>query len=451
MGEVEAVLRDIRDEAVRTVDLRFSDLAGRWRHVGLEAADVTAALLSDGLLIDGSAIPGWREVTESDLLLKPDLAARHLDPFAAQPTLALVCDAAEPGGGLGYERCPRSAAARAEAWLARSRIADGVRVGVELDFLVADRVAVEAERDGAGYRLPPVERRRGHAFLAMPPTDATADIRAEIASTLKGLGLAGLRHAHGVGPGQCSLTFGAGGLVATADRVQLARHAAGQVAASYGKVASFLARPLAGQPGSGLRVHLALWQGERPVFAGTGYADLSPTCLHFIAGLIAHTKALNAFTNPATNSYRRLRPGQGEPVLLGYAAHNRSAAIRIPYAAMPAGKRVELRFPDPLANPYLAFAAALMAGLDGIERKLEPGDAVDRNLYDLAPAEREDLAAVAGSLDEALDALEADHDFLTRGEVVPLDLIEAYVRLKRDEAEQVARAPHPLEALLYGE
>jgi glutamine synthetase len=450
MGEVERLLGIIRDEAVRTVDLRFTDLAGRWRHVGLEASDVTAALLTDGLLIDGSAVPGWREVTESDLLLKPDLAAFHLDPFAAQPTLAVVCDAAEPGSGIGYERDPRSAAARAEAWLARSRLADVVRVGVDLDFLIADRVAIEPERDGAGYRMPPVER-AGPAFLAMPPRDATADIRAELASMLKGLGLTGVRHAHAAGAGQCSLTFGAGGLVETADRLQLVRYAASQVAASYGKTASFLARPLAGQPGAGLRLHLALRQGERAVFAGTGYADLSQACLQFIGGVMAHARALNAFTNPSTNSYRRLRPGQGEPVLLGYAAHNRSAAIRIPYAAEPAGKRIELRFPDPLANPYLAFTAVLMAGLDGIERRLEPGDAMDRNLYDLDPAERGDIAAVAGSLEEALSALEADHDFLTHGDVVPLDLIEAYIRLKRDEAEQVARAPHPLEVALYGE
>lgn len=451
MGEVDAVLGAIRDESVRTVDLRFTDLAGRWRHVGLEAGDVTAALLSDGLLIDGSAVPGWREVTESDLLLKPDLAARHLDPFAAQPTLALFCDAAEPGTGIGYERDPRSAAARAEAWLARSRIADTVRVGVDLDFHLVEQVTVERQGDGAGYRMPPVEHRRGRAFLAMPPLDATADIRAELATMLKGLGLPGLRHAHAAGAGQCSLTFGAGGLVETADRLQLVRYAAGQVAASYGKAASFLARPLAGQPGSGLRLHLALRQGERAVFAGTGYADLSQACLQFLAGIIAHARALNAFTNPSTNSYRRLRPGQGEPVLLGYAAHNRSAAIRIPYAAEPAGKRIELRFPDPLANPYLAFSAVLLAGLDGIERKLEPGDAIDRNLYDLDAAESAELPAVAGSLEEALAALEADHDFLTRGDVVPLDLIEAYVRLKRGEAEQVARAPHPLEVALYGE
>ncbi len=449
MNDVETLLKTIADEQVRSVDFRFTDMVGRWRHRAVEARDVDAALLRDGLMIDGSAVPGWRDITESDLLLKPDLDSVFLDPFAAQPTLVIVCDGAEPGSGIGYERDARSAAVRAEAWLARTRIADRTLVGVDLGFHMFDGFRAEAGPRSSSYSVQASEVDGG--YLALPPLDPAADIRAEMATVLKGLGMAQLRHGHGAGLALNELGFAAGGLVETADRLQLARYVATQVGASYGKTVTFLPKPLPDQQGAALRLHLSLWQGERAIFAGNGYADLSPACLHFIAGVMTHAKALNAFTNPTTNSYRRLRPGQDEPALLAYAAHNRSTAIRIPYAAKANGKRIEVRFPDPMANPYLAFTAVLMAGLDGIERKLEPGDAMDRNLYDLPRAETEDLHRVAGSLGEALDALDADHDFLTRGEVLPADLIEAYVGVKRAELERVERAPHPIEAVLWGQ
>ena len=448
MSNVETVLRAIADENVRSVDFRFTDLAGRWRHRAVEARDVDAALLAEGLMIDGSAVPGWRDITQSDLLLKPDLGRTFLDPFAAQPTLAIVCDGAEPGSGIGYERDPRSAAVRAETWLARTRHADRALVGVDLGFHLFDGLRAEVGPRGGSYLVQGGEAEEG--YLALPPGDPAADIRAEMATVLKGLGLAQLRHGHGAGFGHNELGFAAGGLVETADRLQLVRYVATQVGASYGKTVTWLPKPLADQPGAALRIHLSLWQGERAMFAGTGYADLSQPCLHFIAGVMTHAKALNAFTNPTTNSYRRLRPGQDEPALLAFAAHNRSAAIRIPYAARPNGKRIEVRFPDPCANPYLAFTAVLMAGLDGIERKLEPGDAMDRNLYDLPHGESEDLGRVAGSLAEALEALETDREFLTRGEVLPDDLIEAYIRVKRGEIERVERMPHPMEVRLWG-
>ena len=287
------------------------------------------------------------------------------------------------------------------------------------------------------------------AYLALPPADQTADIRAEIASVMAGLGVSGLKHAHGRSAAQSWICCGTGGLVAAADRVQTLKYAIHQVAASYGKVATFMAKPVADAPGSGMSVHQALWRDGRPTFAGQGYADLSQLCLQFVAGLMAHARALNAFTNATTNSYKRLRPGQDEPTLIAYAAHNRSAAVRIPYAAQAQDKRVELRFPDPCANPYLAFTAILMAGLDGIERKLEPGDAMDRNLYDLRPEEADDLASVSRSLGEALDALAADHEFLTRGDVMPTDLVEAYIEVKRRECDLVERTPHPVEFQLY--
>ncbi len=458
----EAFLERVRAEGVKTVDFRFTDLAGRWRHVAREAGGLDALTLREGVFIDGSSVPGWRDVTEADLLLRPDLPSAFPDPFSAQPTLVLFCDGTEPGTGLGYERDPRSAALRAEAHLKGWRHADELRVAAELACFLFDDVKVELEPLRAGYRLEAGDHRATPAaagsgrrprpdapYLAAPPADPWADLRAEVATVLAGLGVGAIRHAHGRGCGQNELGFGTDGLVRTADRLQLARHVFHQVAASYGKVATFMPKPVLDEPGSGLNVHASLWQGGKPVFAGQGYADLSALSLHFVGGIMAHARALNAFTNPTTNSYKRLAPGRDEPTLLAYAAHNRSAAVRIPYAARAEMKRIEIRFPDPTANPYLAFAAILMAGLDGIEKKLEPGDAMDRNLYDLRPEESDDLPSVSRSLDEALDALEADHEFLARGDVVPPDLVQAYVEVKRRECEVVARAPHPVEFQLY--
>jgi len=469
MAEASGIIERIREEGVKVVDFRFTDLVGRWRHVAHEAGGLDAETLREGVFIDGSAVPGWRDVTESDLLLKPDLGSAFSDPFSAQPTLVLFCDGTEPGTGLGYERDPRSAAGRAEAHLRGFRHADEVRLAAELAFFLFDAIRIELGPLQASYRLEASEHasaaaarggggaaaRDGHrpqpdaAYLAAPPADHTADVRAEIASILAGLGLDGLRHAHGRASGQNELAFGAAGLVRAADRVQLAKYVIHQVAASYGKAATFMPKPVVDEAGSGLHVHASLWQGGKPTFAGQGYADLSALCLQFVAGVMLHARALNAFTNPTTNSYKRLTPGQDAPTLLAYAAHNRSAAVRIPYAARAEAKRVEVRFPDPSANPYLAFTAILMAGLDGIERKLEPGDAMDRNLYDLRPQEAEDLASVSRSLGEALTALEADQDFLTKGDVMPPDLIRAFVEVKRCEAEVVDRTPHPVEFQLY--
>ena len=459
MSDAAAVIERIGAEGIRTVDFRFTDLAGHWRHLGREAGGVDADLLTQGVFIDGSAIPGWRDVTEADLLLRPDLGTVFVDPFAAQPTLAVFCDAAEPGTGLGYERDPRSAALRAETFLRSCRYADEVRVAVDLCFFLFDEVKLDIGPYRGLYDLVSAEHgdggRSGHrpspesAYLAQPPADHMADIRAEMTSVLAGLGLTALKQVHGRGLAQNQICCGAAGLVEAADRLQLLKYTVHQVAASYGKVATFMPRPVADQPGSGMSVHQALLRDGRPTFAGQGYADLSQLCLHFIAGVMAHARALNAFTNATTNSYKRLRPGQDEPTLIAYAAYNRSAAVRIPYAARPEDKRVEVRFPDPAANPYLALTAILMAGLDGIEQKLEPGDAMDRNLYDLRPEEAEDLASVSRSLDEALSALEADHEFLTRGDVMPTDLIEAYIDVKRRECDLVARTPHPMEFRLY--
>ena len=464
-AKAQAIIERIGAEAIKTVDFRFTDLVGRWRHVAREATRLDAGTLEEGIFIDGSAIPGWRDITEADLLLKPDLGTAFLDPFTAQPTLVLVCDGTEPGTGLGYERDPRSVALRAEAYLRGSKRADSLRLAAELAFFLFDEIKVELGPLHAGYRLGASEHasaaarggagRAGHrpqpdaAYLATPPADHMADIRAEIASVLAELGIAGIRQAHGHASGQNEIALGMGGLVETADRIQLTKYVVHQVAASYGKAATFMPKPMVDEAGSGLHVQASLWQDGKPVFAGQGYADLSQLCLHFVAGVMQHARALNAFTNPTTNSYKRLAPNLDEPTLVAYAAHNRSAAVRIPYCASAAAKRVELRFPDPSANPYLAFTAILMAGLDGIERKLEPGDAMDRNLYDLRPDEADDIAAVSRSLPEALAALETDHDFLTKGDVLPMDLIQAFIAVKRRECEVVERTPHPIEFQLY--
>ncbi len=466
MADVDQLFERIESEGIRSVDLRFTDLAGRWRHTTVDGPSLEQHQLDHGLLIDGSAIPGWRDVSEADLLLKPDLASAFSDPFAAQPTLCLFCDGAEPATGMGYERDPRSTARRAEAYLGESGIAETCRLSAELGFFLFDDVRVEIGASRASYALESSEARTaggavyaggnsGHrpvpaaAQACLPPADHHSDIRAEITTTLQGLGLSELRHEHGPAASQHRLSIGKSGLVELADRLQLTKYVTHQVAASYGKSASFMAKPIADEPGAPLYLAQSFWSRGKPLFAGQGYADLSPLCLQFTAGILAHAVALNAFTNPTTNSYRRLQPTQDEPTLLTFAAHNRSAAVRIPYADRPDRKRVELRFADPGANPYLALTAVLMAGLDGIARKLEPGDAMDRNLYDLRPEELEGIPSTARSLDAALDALEADHDFLLRGDVMPSELVEAYVAVKRGELDYLARLPTPGEFQLY--
>lgn len=466
MGDTGKLVERIATEGIRLVDFRFTDLTGRWRRTAMDAAVVSARLLEEGILIEGAAVPGWRDPNEPDILLRPDPATAFADPFAAQPTLVVVCDGTEPASGLAYGRDPRSVARRAEAWLARQSAADVAEVGIETCFHLFDDARIELGPGRAAYELqggelasdgarayvsgnPGQRPLPGAARFAASPADRAGDIRAEIASLLAGLGFVGLQQDHGAGLQQARFTWAPGGLVPTADRLQVFRYVAREVAASYGKTATFMPLPLAGEPGNGTAVLQTLRRGTKPAFPGQGYADLGPTCLAFIAGILRHARTLNAFTNPTTNSYRRLRRGAEEPVLLAYAAYNRSAAIRIPFAAKPQHKAVEVRFPDSALNPYLAFAAILMAGLDGIAQKLEPGDAMDRNLYDLPPVEAADLPATAASLGEALDALAADHDFLLKGEVFSTDLIQAFTALKREEIARVERVPHPVELELY--
>jgi len=465
MSDPQAILEQISSEGVQTVDFRFTDLCGRWQHIGLAAGGVTEVQLQDGVMFDGSAIAGWRDVSESDMLLKPDLGCAVLDPFSAQPSLIVPCDVAEPATGLGYERCPRSLARRAEERLRATGVADEVLVGATAEFCVFDDVRFGVATNEAFYRVDSEEGpynsgtrydigNRGHrpgrgAPLSVPPVDQLVDLRTEMATVLASLGLAPLRHQHDTAPSQSLLRLGPGSLVASADALQLTKYVVHNVASSYGKTATFLPKPMAHEPGSALQIEQALRQGGRPVFAGQGYGDLSDTCMHYLGGILHHARALNAFTNPTTNSYRRLAPGGDAPRLLAYAALNRSAAIRLPFAARAEDKRIEVRFSDPSANPYLAFAALLLAGLDGIARSIDPGEAMDRNLYDLPPEEMDSLPTVCRDLGEALEALEQDHEFLTADEVFTTAMIDAYVGLKRAEIEEVERVPHPVEFQLY--
>ncbi|MEM7021352.1 MAG: type I glutamate--ammonia ligase [Pseudomonadota bacterium] len=465
MSDPQAVLEQIRRDGVQTVDYRFTDLRGRWQHYGLAADTVGERQLTEGVMFDGSAVAGWRDVSESDMLLKPDLGSAVLDPFSAQPSLILLCDVAEPGTGLGYERCPRSLAHRATERLGASGVADSASISAKAEFCVFDDVRFGVATNESFYRVDSEEGsynsgtrydigNRGHrpqkgVPLAVPPADQMADLRTEMATMIKTVGLTPIQHHHETAPSQNLIGLGACALVQSADALQLSKYVIHSVASSYGKTATFLPKPMAFEPGSGLQIEQSLWLDGRPVFAGQGYGDLSQTCLHYLGGILRHARALNAFTNPTTNSYRRLIPGGEAPRLLAYAALNRSAAIRLPFASTPEDKRVEVRFADPAANPYLAFAALLLAGLDGIARKTDPGEAMDRNLYDLPPEETDTLPTVCATLSEALDALEQDREFLTEHEVFTDDMIDAYVSVKRAEIEAVERVPHPVEFELY--
>ena len=465
MATTTSVLERIEQEDVQTVDFRFTDLCGRWQHVGFAAAKVDQRVLEEGIMFDGSAVPGWRDASESDMMLIPDLASAVLDPFSAQPTLIMIADVVEPGSGLSYDRCPRSIARRAVTHLVGTGVADRAMTASEMAFSVFDDMKSDVSASGAFWRVEAEENgansgtrydagNSGHRFssrapYAVSPADHLTDLRAEIVSVLQSMGLEVQQQHHNPAPSQGEINLAAKPLLDMADGLQIYRYVVQNVANSYGKTATFMPKPLAFEPGASFEIQQALWQGDKPIFAGRGYADLSDGCLHFIGGVLQHAHALNAFTNPTTNSYRRLAPGQNAPRHLAYAAVNRSAAVRLPYAARPEDKRVELRFPDPSANAYLAFSALLMAGLDGMARQIDPGEPMDRNLYDLPANEIAEMPTVCRTLAQALDALDQDRDFLTRGEVLSDGVIDAYITLKRTEIETLEAVPHPVEYHLY--
>ena len=466
MSDADSVLEMIEKNEVQFVDFRFTDPRGKWQHMTQAVRTVDEDVLTDGIMFDGSSIAGWKEIHQSDMVLLPDPASAVMDPFSALPQMILTCDVIEPSTGQAYDRCPRSVAKKAEIYLAYSGLGDTAYFGPEAEFFVFDDVRFKVSMNETYYMLDQEEGpynsgrayeegNMGHrpptkgGYVPVPPVDSMNDMRAEMVVHLAGMGVKVEKHHHEVAPSQNELGVEFGTLLHAADQLQIQKYVVQMTAHSYGKSATFMPKPIVGDNGSGMHVHQSIWKDGRPLFAGSGYADLSDMALYYIGGVIRHARAINAFTNPSTNSYKRLVPGYEAPVLLAYSARNRSASCRIPYAASPKGKRVEVRFPDPSANPYLAFAAMLMAGIDGIENKIHPGDAMDKNLYDLPPEELKDVPTVCGNLGQALDSLDADRDFLKKGDVFTDDLIDGYLELKREEQTAFLMAPHPIEFEMY--
>jgi glutamine synthetase len=466
MTTAKDILQKIKDEDIKYVDLRFTDPRGKWQHVTFDIALIDEEMFSEGTMFDGSSIAGWKAINESDMKLMPDPATAVIDPFFSASTLSIVCDVLEPITGEPYNRDPRGMAKKAEAYLKNSGIGDTAFFGPEAEFFVFDDVRFSAEPYNTGFVLDSVElptnsdtpyeggnlghrvRTKG-GYFPVPPVDSAQDMRGEMLAAMAAMGASVEKHHHEVASAQHELGLKFGTLTTMADHLQIYKYCIHQVANSYGKSATFMPKPIYGDNGSGMHVHQSIWKGGKPLMAGDKYADLSQECLWYIGGIIKHAKALNAFTNPTTNSYKRLVPGFEAPVLLAYSARNRSASCRIPWTNNPKAKRVEVRFPDPGANPYLAFAAMLMAGLDGITNKLDPGSAMDKDLYDLPPRELKKIPTVCGSLREALASLDKDRTFLKAGEVFNDDFIDSYIELKMQDVYRMEMTPHPVEFDMY--
>jgi glutamine synthetase len=464
--DMKNVFKMIEENNVKFVDFRFTDPRGKWQHTAQAVGTVDEDMLTDGIMFDGSSIAGWKDINESDMTLLPDCSTAVMDPFAAQEQLILFCDVLEPSTGQPYSRDPRSTAKRAQNYLQQTGIGDTAVFGPELEFFVFDDVRFDVTQNHNFYALNEEEGpynagavleggNIGHrpgpkgGYFPTPPVDSMTDLRAEMLTVIGEMGVTVEKHHHEVAPSQNELGIKFNELLNVADWVQIYKYCVHNVAHSYGKTATFMPKPILGDNGTGMHVHQSIWKDSKPTFAGSSYADLSETALYYIGGIIKHAKALNAFTNASTNSYKRLIPGFEAPVLLAYSARNRSASCRIPYATSPNAKRVEVRFPDPSANPYFAFSAMLMAGLDGIQNKIHPGDPMDKNLYDLPPEELQGVPTVCHSLREACEALDADRDFLIQGDVFPNDLIDGYLELKWEEIYRFEHTPHPVEFQMY--
>jgi glutamine synthetase len=461
------VLKIIADKDVKYVDLRFVDTIGKEQHVTVPSSEVSDGFFKDGKMFDGSSISGWKGINESDMILMPDPSTAVIDIFTKDTQLNLRCDVVEPSDMQGYLRCPRSTAKRAVEYLASTGIADSARFGPENEFFVFDGVTWNNEMSGAGYEIDSAEAywsssnpmdggNPGHrpgikgGYFPVPPVDSLQDLRGAMCNALEAMGLTVEVHHHEVATaGQCEIGVGSEQLVRKADEVMILKYVVQNVAAQYGKTATFMPKPLVGDNGNGMHVHQSLSKGGTSVMAGDAYAGLSQEALWYIGGIIKHARALNAFTNASTNSYKRLVPGFEAPTILTYSARNRSASIRIPWVSNPKAARIEVRFPDSTANPYLAFSAMMMAGLDGIQNKIDPGKSMDIDLYDLSPEEEAKLKTVASSLDMALDALDGDRDFLKSGGVFSDDLIDAYIELKMKEVTRLRQATHPCEFDMY--
>ncbi len=459
-------LKFIKDQEVEFVDLNMTDMRGKWHHMTMHSGVVSAGMVDDGVAFDGSSIAGWKDIHESDMLMMPDINKVTFDPFAAQKNIKVFCDVYDHNTKKPYNRDPRSIAKAAEAYVKKSGSADTAYFGPEPEFFIFDDVKINTEPHHIGFQIDSEEGpynsgrhydtgNMGHrpgpkgGYVPEAPVDTLSDIRGEMLTVMQSMGLGVEKHHHEVAPAQCELGIKFDTLTPCADHVQIYKHVVANVAHSYGKTATFMPKPVFEDNGSGMHVHLSLWKSDKPVFAGDSYGGLSENALYYIGGIIQHARALNAFTNPTTNSYKRLVPGYEAPVLLAYSSANRSASCRIPHSASANGKRVEVRFPDPAANPYLAFAALTMAGLDGIENKIHPGEAMDKNLYELPKEELDQVPTVCHSLRAALNALQEDYEFLIKGDVFTPDMLEAFVRLKMEEVELFERMVHPVEYAMY--
>src|SRR4249920_1868353 len=461
------VLKMLKDKDVKFVDLRFTDTRGKEQHVSVPTKQFTMDKFESGHAFDGSSIAGWKGIQASDMLLMPDAGAAYIDPFMDETTLNITCDVIEPTDGKGYDRDPRSIAKRAEAYLKSTGLGDVAYFGPEPEFFVFDSVTWSVDMSGCSVRIVSEEApwssgqeleggNKGHrapikgGYFPVPPVDSLQDIRSAICLALEEQGVEVEVHHHEVAAaGQNEIGTKFAPLVKRADWLQILKYTVHNVAHSYGKTATFMPKPIVGDNGSGMHVHQSVWKGGENLFAGNGYAGLSEFALYYIGGIIKHAKALNAITNPGTNSYKRLVPGFEAPINLAYSARNRSAACRIPFVSSPNARRVEVRFPDPTANAYLAFSAMLMAGLDGVQNKIHPGEPIDKDLYHLPPEEAKKVPNVCSSLEQALSALEKDHAFLTKGGVFDEDFIESYIALKMDEVTRFRMTTHPLEFDMY--
>ncbi len=464
---VADVLKMAKDNEVKFVDFRFTDTKGKEQHVSVPVKAFNEEKFTEGHAFDGSSIAGWKGIEASDMILMPDPDSAFIDPFFDESTLVLSCDVIEPSTGKGYDRDPRSLARRAEAYLESSGIGDVAYFGPEPEFFIFDAVEWNVDMSGCGVKIfseeapwstgksfeggnlghrPPVKG----GYFPVPPVDSFQDMRSAMCLALEEVGVEVEVHHHEVAaPGQCEIGTKFAPLVQRADWIQRMKYVIHNVAHSYGKTATFMPKPVVGDNGSGMHVHQSVWKDGKNLFAGNGYAGMSEFALYYIGGIIKHARALNAITNPGTNSYKRLVPGFEAPVKLAYSARNRSASIRIPYVQSDKARRIEVRFPDPTANPYLAFAAMMMAGLDGVQNKIHPGDPSDKNLYDLPPEEDAKIPTVCSSLEQALEYLDKDREFLTRGGVFSNEMIDAYIELKMQEVTRFRMTTHPVEFDMY--
>ena len=464
---VENILKTIKDEDVQFIDIRFTDTKGKEQHVSVPARVVDEGFFENGKMFDGSSIAGWRGIHESDMTLMPDPDTAVMDPFYEERTLNIRCDVVEPTTGEGYARCPRSAAKRAEAYLKSSGVGDTAYFGPEPEFFIFDDVRWGVEMKGAFYAVESDESswasekvfedgNIGHrpgikgGYFPVPPVDSLQDIRSTMCLIMDEMGLETEVHHHEVataGQGEIGTKFDT--LVRRADSLQILKYVIHNVAHGYGKTATFMPKPLVGDNGNGMHVHQSLFKGGENLFAGDGYGDISKTALYYIGGIIKHARALNAFTNATTNSYKRLVPGFEAPTMLAYSARNRSAGIRIPWDFNPKGRRLEVRFPDSSGNPYFTFMSMMMAGIDGILNKIDPGAPLDKDFYDLTPGEEQGIPTVCYALDQALEALDGDRDFLKAGGVLSDDTIDAYIDLKMKEVNILRMTTHPVEFDMY--